>query len=281
VAKFAGLKVSNYPNAGSGDFCYTGNDDDNQSDEDDKDHRCRIISGSAQSQRLQIQRMQQHQQHLQRQRQKQCQEIDWDSVAHPSRDMYGPVQAYQYYLRRHQMGGHHPAFAYLQVTRTASDEDLDDDLTGPIRQLTPFFPNPDDLKYPDPMTVRMSTHPKYHPFVSSTYKKDCRTWLYKNAVGRKARQLLAGSSSSHALSSSGQPQPRRQIQCFDNPPDSTTDKGANIMKAFAENDDEHQMLVDNDSEGVIGVPPMRDAGGAGAATADVHSTNPFNNFAFK
>ncbi len=52
--------------------------------------------------------------------QSQQQEIDWDLVAHPSHDLYGPVNALQYFTRRHMMGRNHPAYAYLTLPRTLS-----------------------------------------------------------------------------------------------------------------------------------------------------------------
>ncbi|CAL8139348.1 unnamed protein product [Orchesella dallaii] len=94
---------------------------------------------------------------------------DWDSVAHPSQDMYGPVQAFEYYVH----------------------DELDDDF--PMFSVSkPVFPNPADLKWPDNVNLRESLPRVYHTFLAVNFKKDPRMWLHKNPMGRRARELLAG-----------------------------------------------------------------------------------------
>lgn len=113
-----------------------------------------------------------------------------------------------------------------------SDEDLDDDLISySIRQQQPVFPNPADLKWPDHTYLRVVMDPKYHPFLESNCKKDCRAWLWKNEKGRKAREQLALIERVSSLSN------YQRVN--------TTAAGTNVnntIKAFSDNDE----LDDND-----------------------------------
>lgn len=85
MAKLSGMRLPGTGNSGSGDY----------------------QSNPFQPQRCYYQQQQQH-------------DMDWDSVAHPSHDLYGPVNALQYFTRRHMMGRNHPAFAYLKLPRSLS-----------------------------------------------------------------------------------------------------------------------------------------------------------------
>ncbi|ODM92939.1 hypothetical protein Ocin01_13743 [Orchesella cincta] len=76
------------------------------------------------------------------------------------------------------------------------DDELDDDLST-FSVSKPVFPNPAELKWPDHMSLIESLPKMYHGWLATHFKKDPRVWLWKNKMGRRARQLLA-TSGDHA-----------------------------------------------------------------------------------
>lgn len=64
--------------------------------------------------------------------------------------------------------------------------DLDDEIFED-KKPEPYFAHRDELPVPDPLYVAAHTSEEFHPLIATSYKKDCRTWLWKSASQRSAR----------------------------------------------------------------------------------------------
>lgn len=71
---------------------------------------------------------------------------------------------------------------------TATADDTDEDLGEEELHLHPV--NVDDLPTPTPSYLAQKLPPHLHPFLARSCKKDCRMWLWKNEIGRRAREVL-------------------------------------------------------------------------------------------
>ena len=65
--------------------------------------------------------------------------------------------------------------------------DLDDELMEPEKPPELIMLSARELPIPDPDYVARTVSPDLHPLIAKTYKKDCRTWLWKSARQREAR----------------------------------------------------------------------------------------------
>jgi hypothetical protein len=71
---------------------------------------------------------------------------------------------------------------------TYNTDTEDDDLYEPPTTLQPM--NIDDLPAPTSTFLAQKLPPELHPFLAQSCKKDCRMWLWKNGIGRRAREVL-------------------------------------------------------------------------------------------